>query len=68
MDQPQTQPAKHTETAEERTARLAREDEAIERARRSLKEQGGIPIEEIEAWVASWDTPGELPLPQPRKS
>jgi hypothetical protein len=67
MDQRQTQPAEHTETAEERTARLAREGEAIEVARSSLKERGGIPIEDIEAWVESWDTPGELPMPQPRQ-
>jgi hypothetical protein len=56
MDQP-PRTTEHTETAEERTARLAREGEAIESARRSLKERGGIPIEEIEAWVESWDTP-----------
>lgn len=67
MDQPQPLQVDPSETAEQRGTRLAREGEAIERARRSLTERGGIPIEEIEAWVESWDTPDELPMPQPRK-
>ncbi len=33
----------------------------------SLIEQGGIPLEDVEAWVSSWDTPGELPEPRGRK-
>lgn len=27
-----------------------------------------IPIEEVEAWVNSWGTSKELPMPKPRKS
>ncbi len=27
----------------------------------------GIPIEEIDRWVESWDTPSELPIPKARK-
>jgi predicted transcriptional regulator len=27
----------------------------------------GIPIDEIEQWVESWDTPAELPIPMARK-
>lgn len=30
----------------------------------SLIEQGGIPLEDVPAWVRSWDTSGELPEPQ----
>ena len=67
MMHPRPQPGEPAETEAERTARLAREGEAIEKARRSLAERGGIPIEEIEVWVESWDTPDELPMPQPRK-
>ncbi len=27
---------------------------------------GGIPLEDVERWVASWDTDDELPPPEPR--
>jgi hypothetical protein len=27
----------------------------------------GIPIEDIERWVESWDTAAELPMPESRK-
>jgi predicted transcriptional regulator len=27
----------------------------------------GVPVEEIEQWVESWDTPAELPIPTARK-
>jgi predicted transcriptional regulator len=40
---------------------------AIREARESIEREGTIPFEEIEAWVDSWDTPNELPQPQPRK-
>ena len=26
-----------------------------------------VPLDEVKAWIASWDTPDELPRPQPRK-
>ena len=26
-----------------------------------------VPFEEVKAWVASWDSPNELPRPAPRK-
>jgi predicted transcriptional regulator len=26
-----------------------------------------IPLDEVEAWVTSWGTAGELPRPRPRK-
>ena len=64
MDQPNPHPAELTETAEERGARIAREEQTIEQARRSLTECGGIPLEDVEAWVDSWDTPDELPMPR----
>ena len=28
---------------------------------------GGIPLEDVEHWVASWDTDNELPPPEPRR-
>lgn len=42
---------------------LAGVDEAIAQLDAGL----GIPGEEIEAWVESWDTDNELPPPQPRR-
>jgi plasmid stability protein len=27
--------------------------------------EGGIPLEDVERWVASWDTDNELPPPEP---
>ena len=68
MDQPDLKPQPEAaETAEERTARLAWEALALEEAERSFEEEGGIPVEEVIAWVDSWDTPNELPPPEPRK-
>ena len=26
-----------------------------------------VPMDEVKAWIASWDTPYEFPRPQPRK-
>ncbi len=62
--EPDRQPS---ETEEERRARLAREAEAIAEAERSFEEEGGIPFEEVAAWVESLNTPNELPRPKPRK-
>jgi hypothetical protein len=28
---------------------------------------GGIPLEDVERWVESWDTDNELPPPEPRR-
>jgi hypothetical protein len=28
--------------------------------------EGGIPLEDVKRWVASWDTEDELPPPEPR--
>jgi hypothetical protein len=28
--------------------------------------EGGIPLEDVKLWVASWDTGNELPPPEPR--
>lgn len=51
------------ETEEQRRKRSA----AIAEARREIDREGGIPIEDIEAWVNSWGTKNELPMPEPRK-
>jgi predicted transcriptional regulator len=55
------------EPEDERRARLLWEAARIEEARASIREVGTVPYEEVEAWIASWDTPGELPRPRPRK-
>jgi len=55
--------AELAETEEQRRKRSA----AIAEARREIDREGGIPIEEIEAWVDSWGPPNELPMPEPRK-
>lgn len=55
---------KAAEEEREREARmLAGVDEAIAQFDAGL----GIPGEEIEAWLDSWDTDNELPPPQPRR-
>ena len=80
MDQPHSQPAEteesrdHAAVADQLRAMIAswdgidspRKDELIA-GFQSLIDEGGIPLEEVEAWVNSWGTPGELPEPQPRK-
>jgi predicted transcriptional regulator len=50
---------RHIEAAEHRAIVLARSIE-FEKARL------GVPHEEMEAWVDSWDTDEELPCPEPR--
>ncbi len=55
------------ETPEERRARLAWEAQAIEEALESADRDGTIPLDEVVAWVESWNTPDELPPPEPRK-
>lgn len=65
MATPQT--AEPTETEEQRRERLAWRSAAISEARREIDREGGIPIEDVKAWVDSWGTPNELPMPEPRK-
>lgn len=26
-----------------------------------------VPLKDVEAWIDSWDTPNELPMPRPRR-
>ena len=61
MDQHETLPP---ETVTFTEAEIA----GIEAARADYKERGGIPLEEVEAWLHSLDTDNPLPEPQPRKS
>ena len=56
------------EPEEARIARLAWEAARIEEALTSIRDEGTISHEKVQAWVDSWDTPGELPQPQPRLS
>jgi predicted transcriptional regulator len=47
-------------------ARLS--DFELDQQARAETEAGvGVPIEEVEAWVESWDTPNETPMPKARK-
>jgi hypothetical protein len=68
MDQPdlKSQP-EPSETAEERAARLAKEDRLTEEAEAEAEREGTIPAEEVFAWLRSLDTDSPLPEPQPRK-
>jgi len=38
----------------------------IQRIVDQTEREGGIPLEDVERWVASWDTGNELPPPEPR--
>jgi len=78
MDLPQIPPVEpqrtHDRLADELRAMIAGWD-GIDAPRKgeiiagfqSVIDEGGIPLEEVEAWVNSWDSPEELPPPQPRK-
>ena len=62
-----TLPAGSTETDAQRRKRLAWEAERIAESLASVEREGTIPFEEVEAWIESWGTPNELPMPKPRK-
>ena len=47
-------------------AQSAEKRAAVQEGLRDLDEGLGVPLDEVEAWVESWDTPDELPMPQPR--
>jgi predicted transcriptional regulator len=32
-----------------------------------VKKGNTIPAEDVEAWIESWDTPDELPMPKPSR-
>ena len=38
----------------------------VQRIADAALRDGGIPLEAVERWVASWDTDHELPPPEPR--
>jgi predicted transcriptional regulator len=67
MQSPTVHPPTADETEISRQERQAWEAQAIEEALRSGEEEGTIPFAEVVAWVESWDTPDELPPPEPRK-
>lgn len=53
-------------TAPIRTDALSAEKRAaIQEGLREIDEGLGVPLDEVEAWIESWDTPDELPMPQP---
>ena len=40
----------------------------LDRQARAETDAGtGVPIDEVETWVRSWDTPQELPMPKARR-
>ena len=51
-----------------RTTETARKRRAIREGLDELDAGKQIPLEEIEAWVESWDTPEEKPRPNPDPS
>jgi hypothetical protein len=38
----------------------------VQRIAEKTEREGGIPLEDVQRWVASWDTDNELPPPEPR--
>jgi predicted transcriptional regulator len=67
MVQRHLKPIEPLETAEQHAARLAGENRLLNEAESEAERIGTIPIEEIRAWVDSWGTANELPMPKPRK-
>ena len=41
--------------------------EEVRRIADETLRDGGIPLEDVERWVESWDTDNELPPPEPRR-
>lgn len=41
--------------------------EEVRRIADETLRDGGIPLEDVERWVESWDTENELPPPEPRR-
>jgi len=56
---------KTLESPAERQARFEREAELIAEARASAAAGHVVPFEALEAWVKSWGTENELPMPVP---
>lgn len=61
---PQGNPHDRPETAEAQRFRLAREVEMIAEARASAAAGRVVSLEAVEAWVDSWDTDHEMPMPR----
>jgi predicted transcriptional regulator len=53
------------ESAEER--RRTERSLGVRQALAQVKDGQTIPAEDVEAWIESWDTPQELPMPRPRR-
>ena len=54
------------ESEAERVARCAPRAQMLAEAEAELARGEGIPWEEVEAWIDSWDTAEELPMPRAR--
>jgi len=64
--QRRTQPsaARVAEAEAVRVERIARERRDIEQVRASAAAGCTVDLEAVEAWVESWDTANELPMPR----
>jgi predicted transcriptional regulator len=61
--QPTTAPADEAEGV--RADRLARERQELDQAQASAAVGRAVDLAAVEAWVESWDTANELPMPRP---
>lgn len=53
-----------SEADSERTERLAREQRQVAQALASVAAGRTVPFAAVEAWVESWDSADELPMPR----
>lgn len=67
MDTPIPDRADRPETDAERAARKAEEGRLCDEAEADFIQNGGIPADEVHAWIRSLGTPNPLPRPKPRK-
>ncbi len=54
-------------SAEAEQDRHAERKAGIRTAMIQVKNGQTVPAEDVEAWIESWDTPEELPIPEPRR-
>ena len=68
MNEASRVPTKHWVSNEQSARRLTPEElKGVQEAIASFDKVGGIPVEEVEAWLDSFGTGRELPEPEPRQ-
>jgi predicted transcriptional regulator len=67
MSASRRRPPHQTEAEADRRARLSREAEMIAEARAEVARGDVVEFDEVAAWVESWDTDHELPMPQSKR-